>query len=264
MFRELSRSFPEDDRFRFLLASAYEEKKAYAQALETLLTLPVKSDLFSNGRIRMAMILKRQSKGMEALAVVADALKIKQEPALFAVFSSLQEEGSDRTGAETTLLKGLAAFPRSEELHYALGVLYEKAGRFDDSIARMETILKLNPDHADALNFIGYSYVDRGIRLEEAEKLIRKALRLKPDSAHIIDSLGWLYYRQGKMDKAVETLKQAASLLPDDRVVAEHLGDALLQQGQIDEAKKQYRRALTLEPGNRDLQHKIQNLEKKP
>jgi tetratricopeptide (TPR) repeat protein len=110
------------------------------------------------------------------------------------------------------------------------------------------------------MNFIGYSYVERGFNLEKAEELISKAHNLKPKSGYIIDSLGWLYFRQDKFDLAVKYLREAAGLLPDDPTVLEHLGDASFKLGQKHETIEVYKRALQLNPANSGLQKKIEDL----
>jgi tetratricopeptide (TPR) repeat protein len=112
------------------------------------------------------------------------------------------------------------------------------------------------------MNFLGYTYAEAGLHLEEAERLIKAALRAKPDSGHIIDSLGWVYYKQGLYDKAVEELQRAFEKVPTDATVAEHLGDAYLKQGRHREALQIYRRALDLEnPDLPRLKEKIKKLE---
>ena len=150
--------------------------------------------------------------------------------------------------------------PRNTDLHYALGTLYEKTGRYDEGIQQMKAVLKIDPDHADALNFIGYSYADRGVNLGEAEKLILKAMKLKPGNGYITDSRGWVYYRQNRYDLALKHLQEAAAILPEDGAIAEHLGDVYLKTGQRDKALAAYQRALKLNPDSAILPRKIAEL----
>jgi Flp pilus assembly protein TadD len=124
----------------------------------------------------------------------------------------------------------------------------------------MESVLKIDPENADALNFIGYTFADRGIRLDEAEKMIKKALTLKPGNVYMIDSLGWVYFRQNRMDLALKYLKEASAGLPTDATIAEHLGDAYTKAGRVSEAVEIYRQALKLNPANGDLQKKLNEL----
>jgi len=163
--------------------------------------------------------------------------------------------------AEKTLKEGLAAAPKSTDLRYRLGMLYDKTGRSDDGIREMEEILKDDPDNPEALNFIGYSWADRGIKLDEAEAMIKKALSLKPGDGFITDSLGWVYYRKNRIDEAVKYLKEAAAILPEDAAIVDHLGDAYAKSGRLKEALEQYQKALRLKPDMKGLKEKIEGLE---
>ena len=264
IFGALSGDYPSDARVRYLYASSLEESKQHDRAIEEYRRIPHESDLYVNAQIHLGMILKKTGRTQEAISGMQAALALKQKAAdLYLFLSNLQDDDKNIAAAEETLRRGLAVLPKTIELHYALGVLLEKTDRFRESIEQMEIILKLEVDHAEALNFIGYSYADRGMNLEEAERMIRRALQIKPGSGHIIDSLGWVYFRQNKLDKAVQYLKEAMDLLPNDPAVIEHLGDAYLKSGRRAEALELFRRAMKLKPGNGSLQKKIDEMMKK-
>jgi len=99
------------------------------------------------------------------------------------------------------------------------------------------------------LNFLGFGWVDRSERVEEGMELIRKALSIRPNAGHIVDSLGWAYFRTGQYEKAVQELERAAQLAPSDPVVIDHLGDAYWRAGRKREALYEWTRAMLLEPG---------------
>jgi tetratricopeptide (TPR) repeat protein len=103
--------------------------------------------------------------------------------------------------------------------------LYEKTDRFDDMVAALNNAIRINPKHADALNYLGYSYADKGIHLKEALSLIQRAYDLKPDSGYILDSLGWVYYKLGKYQEALKYLNNSIQSVNDDPVLFEHIGD---------------------------------------
>ncbi len=154
------------------------------------------------------MILKRQKRTNEAVDSLLAAIRLKKDtPGFYAYLASLYEDEKKFPAAEAILREGLQTLPDSVDLYYGLGVLFEKTDRFEESIGAMQTVLKLDPDHAEALNFVGYLYADRGIRLDEAERMIKKALTLKPGNGYMIDSLGWVYFRQNKLDEAIRYLK---------------------------------------------------------
>ena len=108
------------------------------------------------------------------------------------------------------------------------------------------------PDFAAAYNALGYSFADRNIRLNEAVKLIEKALSFSPNDHYMLDSLGWAHYRKGNLNKAIKYLQQAYSINPDPEIAA-HLGEVLWQKGQYDQAKKIWAEALSAHPDNEVL-----------
>jgi Flp pilus assembly protein TadD len=129
---------------------------------------------------------------------------------------------------------------------------------------QMERAIALNPRNAAALNYLGYSYAEMGVRLDEAESLIRRALALDPDDGFYVDSLGWVYYQRGDYRRAVEQLERAVELAGDDPTVAEHLGDAYERDKRPDAALRVYRDALAHAKDESQvarLKGKIQTLE---
>ncbi len=121
----------------------------------------------------------------------------------------------------------------------------------------MRRVLSLDPGNADALNFIGYSYADRGIHLDEAEQMIVQALKIKPDSGYILDSMGWVHFRKSNYESALTYLKKALEFLPEDPGVMEHLGDVYFETGRRQEALEWYRKAIKADPANSRLKNKM-------
>jgi Flp pilus assembly protein TadD len=116
----------------------------------------------------------------------------------------------------------------------------------------MRRALELNPDQPQVLNYLGYSFVDRGVNLEEALGMIQRAVAGQPDSGYIIDSLAWAYFRLGRYDEAVEPMEKASLLEPVDPVVTDHLGDVYWMVGRTREAEFQWHRALSFGPTEAD------------
>ena len=128
----------------------------------------------------------------------------------------------------------------------------------------MRTVISLDPKHANALNYLGYTYADLGQNLDEAERLIKEALKYKPDDGYITDSLGWVYYKKGEFDKALKYLKKAIELVPDDPIMLEHMGDAYLKLDDKPNALKFYLKSLKFKDKDTEaLKEKIRQLKGK-
>jgi tetratricopeptide (TPR) repeat protein len=141
---------------------------------------------------------------------------------------------------------------------FRLGVLYDKLGKRAQSIVRMKKVLALNPKDAQAHNFLGYSYAEMGINLEEALNHVKRALEIRPDDGFFIDSLGWVYYQMKRYDDAVRYLEKAVALVTDDATILEHLGDAHLARKESRQALKYYKKAL--DARKKELDEKIKQI----
>jgi len=147
-----------------------------------------------------------------------------------------------------------------------LGAMYDDAKNKEKTIAQMQKAIEINPKNAQALNYLGYTWAEMGVRLEEAERLILRALEIEPNDGYFIDSLGWVYYQKGDHQRAVEQLERAVELSNEDAAIVEHLGDAYEKVGKSDKALERYRQALKNakeEELAKRLREKIARLEKK-
>lgn len=139
-----------------------------------------------------------------------------------------------------------------------------KMGKFSEGIGLVEEILKKEPNNPDALNFIGYSYAEKGIELDRAEEMIKKALEQKPDDPYITDSLAWVYFMKGDYERALQYQLKVIEKIKDDSTILEHLGDIYRALKRIDDALKAYKDALNFEPENEEIiNKKIKELENK-
>lgn len=138
-------------------------------------------------------------------------------------------------------------------LYYQRGICFERAGVWERAEADFKVALELSPDQPLVLNYLGYSWVEMGLHLEEAKAMIERAVEQRPDDGYITDSLGWVLYRMGDFEGAVEWLERAVELTPDDPVINDHLGDALWKVGRRNEARFQWRRARSFDPEEKEL-----------
>ena len=181
-----------------------------------------------------------------ALAM-AKALASKGDPDAKLTFSDILRSNGKYEESAQVLTEVMGPTP-DWHLLYARGVSYDRAGRWAEGEADLLSALKQQPDDAEILNYLGYSWIDRGQHLDTALGMIQKAVGQSPRSGAIIDSLGWAYFRLGDFKKAVETLENAIELEAGDPDINNHLGDAYWRVGRKDEAIFQWRRVLTLDP----------------
>ena len=133
---------------------------------------------------------------------------------------------------------------------------YERSNKWQFAEKDFLYSIELSPEQPLTLNYLGYSWIDSGKNIDEARKLISKAVKLRPNDGYFVDSLGWAYYRMGEYEKAVMELEKAVSLVPNDPIINDHLGDAMWRAGYKNEAVFQWNRALIYKPED-ELKEKI-------
>ncbi|MCX7357821.1 MAG: tetratricopeptide repeat protein [Alphaproteobacteria bacterium] len=162
--------------------------------------------------------------------------------------------------AEPIYTEIIAAQPNDWRPYFSRGAARERLGRWPEAEADFQRALQLSPEQPDVLNYLGYSWVDRGEHLQEGLAMIRRAAEIRPMSGAIIDSLGWAYFRMGDYSQAVDWLEAAVRLEPADATLNEHLGDAYWRMDRRIEARFQWQRALTFSPDNPDaIRAKVEN-----
>ncbi|MDE2433494.1 MAG: tetratricopeptide repeat protein [Burkholderiales bacterium] len=173
--------------------------------------------------------------------------------------AQLLRENNDSPEAQKVLTDGLDRFPNDSDLMYDLAMICEKLKQYDRMEALLRKVMTLNVDDPNAYNALGYSLADRNIRLDEARKLLEKALALRPADPFITDSLAWLEYREGHPEEAIKLLKQALSAKPDGEIAA-HLIEILWTSGQQDEARRVLKDAIVRDPNNEAIKATVERL----
>lgn len=251
---------------RYLLGIIYFQLKQYEDALNQLQQISPVAEEYEEGvflQIRLLRILDRTDDAIRVLEQALSGREVRNVD-LYVLLATLYQTQDQEPLAEEVYARALEKYPDNVELLYEYGMYLEQTGRQDQAIAIMEKVLVLKPDHAAALNFIGYSWADRGEHLDKALEYIRRAVELKPKNGYIRDSLGWVYYRLGELDKAQQELEKAVTLSADDPAIQEHLGDVYLESGQLSKALKIYRKALsnyTEEQEKAGVREKIRSVE---
>jgi len=172
----------------------------------------------------------------------------------------LQSTAKRYPEAIEALRRAVAADQTNDRYFFNLGAAYERLGDFNNAVQALRKAIELNPQGANALNYLGYMYADRGIHLDESVALVERALAIEPDNGYYIDSLGWAYFRKGMLDEAIQELKRAVSLVPDDAVIVEHLGDVYFERKMLREAQEAWERSLRLQAENETVEEKLKKV----
>lgn len=235
------------------LADIYDRLKQSQEAISIYETVPDPSPLRTTADIQIAQLLDNLGQKSESQKYLKDivASHPADEDALLALGNA---ERGDKKFAEAaqTYTKALEASKKPEKLEWPLyyfrGISYEREKKWDKAIPDFRKALALYPDQPLVLNYLGYSWVDRGENLDEAFKMLHKAVELRPSDGYIVDSLGWAYYKLGKYEESVKELERAIDLKPGDPTINDHLGDAYWRIGRKLEAHFQWNHARDLGP----------------
>jgi tetratricopeptide (TPR) repeat protein len=257
MKRLLSLGYRDANGVRYLLGQIAEEQKQWPQAVQWYERISEGEQLIP-ARMRTANAIAKQGKLDEARAflkrVAAD--NPGEEAQLTVAEAQLLRDANRNQDAFQLLGAALQKEPDQPELLYDYALTAEKLERFELLESNLRKLIAVRPDHAHAYNALGYSLAERNMRLAEARKLIEKALEIAPDDSFIIDSLGWVLYREGDLKGAAEHLRRAYNGRPDAEIGA-HLGEVLWVMGERDEANRIWQDSLKSSPENETLQKTI-------
>ena len=191
------------DALFYLAVLEYEHRDNPDQALAYLEAIPVGHPHHERSLLFRVHVLYQNGRETQAENLCLEAAKrFPSQPDFLLTLAEMKARQDDYSAALDTMLKADATWPDNTVILYQLGALYERMEKRDKALAVMEKIIHLEPEHADALNFLGYTLADEGRDLERAEVLIQNALRIKPDNGYYIDSLAWVYFRRGKLNPA--------------------------------------------------------------
>ncbi len=252
----------------YLLGVIQYEEMHFDQAMNSLQKITAQDPEYKESIMLQVRILEETNRSSESIDLLEKVLSVEQtrQPPFYSLLAAIYRRQELTDKAIKTLATAVALYPENEKLLYEYAILHEKRGDHPQAMELMKKLLSLNINHADALNFIGYSWADKNIKLDEAYEYIRKALELKPQSGYIQDSLGWVYYRMGAFEKARVTLLKAVELESEDPYIYEHLGDVYRALDEIKKALHYYKKALKLltDPKSIELvQQKIKELHEK-
>ena len=243
----------DDGVVRYYLGQIAEQRGDFELARSRYLSIAGGEYLVSS-RTRLASLLARQGRLDEARALLKtivpadDAQKVQ----IIQAEADLLREARDHAAVFALLDAAVKDRPENSDLLYDRAMAAEKLNRLDVLESDLRKVIKLKPDYAHAYNALGYTLVEKTDRLKEATELLDKAMLLAPDDPFILDSVGWLHYRKGDLDRAREYLERAWNLRQDPEIAA-HLGEVLWMKGSRDEASRLWQSALQNHPGNEVL-----------
>ncbi|BCL60361.1 hypothetical protein DGMP_10540 [Desulfomarina profundi] len=229
----------------YLLAMIYFQNKNYSLALHHLQSIAPSSVIFEEAVYLQTRILRKLKKPEDAINLLEKniASPKRRSPLFYALLSVFYQGQKKNNKAISLLDKAVHIYPENPQLFFEYGLLLEKNGAHSQAMTIMQKVIDLKPDHAEALNFIGYTWADNNVHLEKALKYIEKAAQLKPGNGYIIDSLGWVHYRLGNFEKARQEILKALELEPRDPHIFEHLGDIYSSLKQNKMAVKTWKKA---------------------
>ena len=250
------------------LADLYESVKKPAMAIKIYERMPVSSPLRRNAQIQLAISLDAAERSDEAIKILK-TVTTEGPKDLEAIMALGNVERGRKKFADCaqTYSQGIDILPANNDknnwvYYYYRGICEERSKQWSKAEVDMRKSLELQPEQPHVLNYLGYSWIDQGINLDEGMKMIKRAVDQRPDDGYIVDSLGWAYYRIGGYEDAVKNLERAIDLKPEDPTINDHLGDAYWRIGRTQEAKFQWAHARDLKPEPEDLpkiEAKIQN-----
>lgn len=254
IFYQLATTLKPDQDFAWLMiAGLYEQFNQIPKAIAVLGRIGPTSPLYWQSRLRTAALDAQQDKLDQAVArlkalVAEKPGRIDAALTLADLLRSKERWAESVAAYDTAISRLKTPEERHWQIYFGRGIVLERTKNWPKAEADMKKALELSPEQPYVLNYLGYSWIDQGINLQEGMKMLERATELRPDDGAITDSVGWAYYRLGQFEKAVEWLERATEQKGDDPTITEHLADAYWHVGRRREARFQWERSLNQKP----------------
>ena len=244
---------PQSAEVKLFVAGVLEELDQYKLALNVYEKVGAEDPKYYTTQISKARAMRRSQRVDDGIDVLNDlAAAYPDVPVAHATLGDFLSRQDRYDEALTAYNAAISMYEAQNnvrwQLYYARGIIHERLKIWPNADQDFRSALALNPDQASVLNYLGYSLIERGEKLDEAMEMITKAVEIEPNSGYIVDSLGWGKFRLGQYEEAVPDLERAAELMATDPIVNDHLGDAYWAVGRKNEARFQWRRALSFNP----------------
>ncbi len=257
---------PQFDLARVLLANRYEQMEKFDVANGIYARITPSSPYYAMTQVQAGINDGRQGKTQDGiLKLKALSTAQPQESDVWTALGDLFRSSDQYQQAAAAYDKAIAGIPSGDRrltgLYYARGISLERSNHWPDAERDFQAALKINPNRADVLNYLGYSWIEKGQHLDQAVAMLEKARALRPMDGFIADSVGWAYFRLGRYQDAVRTLEEAVQLAPGAADVNDHLGDAYWRVGRKIDARYEWQHALQMNPDAKEkpvLERKLQ------
>jgi tetratricopeptide (TPR) repeat protein len=262
VLRGMLKAAAESSDIHHVTGIAFYSKNDFDAAVKHFTKVMPDSRFYQDAVVHAAYIYQEKGEAEKAIAYLSQASASQPKNAEFKYYlGTFYEDLEQWENAVKHVKAAIDLEPDNARYYFRLGVIYDKWDNKETSMEMMRKVIELDPKHANALNYLGYTYADLGQNLDEAERLIKRALKYKPNDGYITDSLGWVYYKKGEFEKAIKYLTRAIELVPDDPIMLEHLGDAYLKVNDKANALKFYQKSLMKKEKDKEaLEKKIQEL----
>lgn len=233
------------DHIKYVLGYSFLMAERDQDALEPLLAVSSQSQFRGHAVIYASDVLRRLKRDSEAYPLLEEFKTLKEPKSeYFRYASEFYIREKNYTKALEFLEIGYENFPKTYTFLFLKGVYQEKLGNVDAAVSTMKKLIGLVPDHAGALNFVGYVYAEQNKNLDEAKDYLLRAIKKEPTNGFYLDSLGWIYYRLNQLDLAEAELNKALKYEPQEGVIYEHLGEVEVKKGNIEKAIDYFEKAL--------------------
>jgi tetratricopeptide (TPR) repeat protein len=245
IFEELRALSPKDTSITGDLIEAHLSAKHYQTAVDVARSARVERPDDVWLATLEARALHLSGKADEGIAVLAELVARRgNDPQAHMALANVYSDTSRGTDAVRVLREAQSKFPSEMAIVFQLGAVYERHKQFTDAETAFRQVIDRDPKHAPALNYLGYMLAERGERLSESVELIKRALEIEPENGAYLDSLGWAYFKDGRLDLAEVNLKLAAEQLTTNSVIQDHYGDLLFKLERYQEAVDAWKQAL--------------------
>ncbi len=232
-------------RIAYMAGLGAEKVKKFDRSLYFYQQIDPQSPFFIHGKYRSILVLRFKKEYEAAISLAKEEIAQKHEnvPDFIILLANIYADLKRYKDAIATLEQGSKTYKDRTDIWFLLGINYEKEGNITACMDIMKHIIAIDSHHAGAHNYLGYLYAERGIKLDQAETLVKRALELKPGDAYYLDSLGWVYFQKKEYQKALKVLTDAIKLVPNEGVILEHIADTYKALGDRKRAQEFYEKA---------------------